>query len=75
MVTNTIARLDALSFNIRTSMAVLNTQYLTMTGIEYVVETAAVVVKESAEAIADSLLVDMKAIQMSGKVGLEHCTF
>ena len=75
MVTNTIARLDALSFNIRTSMAVLNTQYLTMTGIEYVVETAAVVVKESAEAIADSLLVDMKAIQMSGKVGSVHCTF
>ena len=75
MVTNTIARLDALSFNIRTSMAVLNTQYLTMTGIEYVVETAAVVVKESAEAIADSLLVDMKAIQMSSKVGLVHCTF
>ena len=68
MATNSVARLDALSFNIRTSMKVVNTQYLTMTGIEYVIETEAVAVKESAEDIAANLLVDMKAIQMSSKV-------
>jgi len=70
MATNSVARLDALSFNIRTSMKVLNTQYLTMTGIEYVIETEAVAVKESAEDIAANLLVDMKAIQMSSKVSI-----
>ena len=68
MAMNSVARLDALSFNIRTSMKVLNTQYLTMTGIEYVIETGTVSVKESAEDIAANLLVEMKAIQMSSKV-------
>ena len=68
MVINQVARLDALSFNIRTSMKVVNTQYLTMTGIEYVIETETVAVKESAEDIAANLLVDMKAVQMSSKV-------
>ena len=68
MATNSVDRLDALSFNIRTSMKVVNTQYLTMTGIEYVIETEAVAVKESAEDIAANLLVDIKAIQMSSKV-------
>ena len=68
MVINQVARLDALSFNIRTSMKVVNTQYLTMTGIEYVIETETVAMKESAEDIAANLLVDMKAVQMSSKV-------
>ena len=71
MATNSVARLDALSFNIRTSMKVVNTQYLTMTGIEYVIETETVSVKESAEEIAANLLVDMKAIQMSSKVPIQ----
>ena len=73
MVVNTVARLESLSINIRTSMKVLNTQYLAMTGIEYIIETKEVMVKESAEIIAANLLVEMKALQMSSKVSNKWC--
>ena len=73
MVVNTVARLESLSINIRTSMKVVNNQYLAMTGIEYIIETKEVMVKESAEIIAANLLVEMKALQMSSKVSNKWC--
>ena len=75
MVVNTVARLESLSDNIRTSMKVVNNQYLAMTGIEYIIETKEVMVKESAEIIAANLLVEMEALQMSSKVWIRNDVF
>ena len=75
MVVNTVARLESLSDNIRTSMKVVNNQYLAMTGIEYIIETKEVMVKESVEIIAANLLIEMKALQMSSKVWIRNCVF